>query len=216
MPPLGSQASPARAGGKTQQGRTPAPGQHMPGSFRPPARPKPSPRVQSPAPAQSRTRQRKAPARPAGGTSRRQIGSAATRTARSAGAQHLTDYQKVIAAEFVLAELLVAATPVATRKNTPGLSPYQARDMTKLLALGMVYFLLELLSIPQGWGRLMAWFGGLVLLTVGLNEAANIASDLNIFGSGASSQGGGSQGGGSQGGGSSLGGTAPGSGSRKR
>lgn len=91
-----------------------------------------------------------------------------------------TDYQKVIAAEFVLAEVLVAATPFGSRKAT-GASPYEPRDMTKMLALGLTFFLLEVLAIPAGWGRLMAWFGGLVLLTVGLNEAANITKNMDLF-----------------------------------
>jgi hypothetical protein len=55
--------------------------------------------------------------------------------------------------------------------------------MTKLLALGLVYFLLELMAVGgRGTGRIGAWVGGLVLLTVGLNEGANVAKVLNIFG----------------------------------
>lgn len=104
---------------------------------------------------------------------------------RDTGHGSFAAYQAVILAEFVVAELLVAATPIATRKNKPGLSPYVSRDMTKLLAIGLTFFLLELLAVGgPGAGRLGAWLGGLILLTVGLNEAANIAKDLEIFGGG--------------------------------
>jgi hypothetical protein len=32
------------------------------------------------------------------------------------------------------------------------------------------------------WGRIGAWFGGLILLTVGLGEGASVAKVLDIFG----------------------------------
>src|SRR5215469_4751509 len=60
------------------------------------------------------------------------------------GGQSYANYQAVILAEFVAAELLVAATPIATRKNQPGLSPYVPRDLVKLMAIGLVYFILQL------------------------------------------------------------------------
>jgi hypothetical protein len=88
----------------------------------------------------------------------------------------------VILAEFVAAELLVALTPIATRPNQPGLSPYVPRDMTKLLAIGLSYFLLQLISTTgRGAGRFGAWFGALILLAVGLNEAASVSKVLNLF-----------------------------------
>lgn len=93
------------------------------------------------------------------------------------------NYQSIILVEFVLAELLVAMTPIATRQNQPGLSPYIPRDMTKLLAIGLFYFLAELAATTgRTAGRAGAWLGLLVLLTVGVNEAANVAKILNIFG----------------------------------
>jgi hypothetical protein len=85
--------------------------------------------------------------------------------------------------EFVLAELLVAGTPIVSRQNQQGLSPYIPRDMTKLLSIGLLYFLLELMSVANAkWGRIAAWFGGLILLTVGLGEAASVAKVLDFFG----------------------------------
>jgi len=92
------------------------------------------------------------------------------------------NYQPVILAEFVAAVLLIAATPFA-KKNQPGLSPYAGRDMVQLVAVTLVYFILALIS---GTGpkaaRLSAWFGLLVLLTVGLAEAVRLAKLLNVLG----------------------------------
>jgi len=98
----------------------------------------------------------------------------------------LHNYQAIILAEFTAAELLVAATPIAARKNQPGLSPYVPRDLTKLLAIGVVYLILELLAVGgRGPGRLGAWFGGLVLLAVGLNEASSLAKVFGVLSGGA-------------------------------
>jgi hypothetical protein len=106
----------------------------------------------------------------------------AVRASRQFKGGEFREYQGIILAEFILAELLVSATPIATRQNMPGLSPYIPRDMTKMLAIGLVYFLLELGAVGgHTMGRFGAWFGGLILLTVGLNEAANITKDLDLF-----------------------------------
>lgn len=96
-----------------------------------------------------------------------------------------TNYQAVILAEFVAAELLVAATPMATRKNQPGLSPYVPSDLVKLAAIGLVYFILQLVaSGARAPGRIAAWFGALVLLAVGLNEAADLAKVFSFLSGG--------------------------------
>lgn len=96
------------------------------------------------------------------------------------------NYQGVILAEFIAAILLVALTPIAANKQeqtkSGGLSPYAGQDMIKLAALTLVYLILALLSVRPGPGRFAAWFGGLVLLAVGLNEAAHLAQVLDIFG----------------------------------
>ena len=98
---------------------------------------------------------------------------------------HRANYQPVILAEFVAAVLLVAATPVATKKEQTGISPYAGKDMIKLGSITVLYLILALISTGgQGPGRLAAWFGGLILLTVGLSEAANLAKDLDLFGIG--------------------------------
>ena len=95
------------------------------------------------------------------------------------------NYQPIILAEFLAAVLLVAGTPLATKKNPSGLSPYAGQDMIKLAALTMVYLILALISTGSGTpARLSAWLGGLVLLTVGLNEATNIAQTLDVFSAG--------------------------------
>lgn len=86
------------------------------------------------------------------------------------------NYQAIILAEFVGAELLVAASPMATRNRGAGLSPYVPKDLVQLVAIGVVYLVLELIaSAGNTAGRFCAWLGGLILLTVGLSEAANIA-----------------------------------------
>jgi hypothetical protein len=91
-------------------------------------------------------------------------------------------YQTVVLAEFVAAVLLVAATPFA-KKESAGISPYVGADLVQLVALTLVYFVLALISgANRGAGRFAAWFGALVLLTVGLGEAARIARLLNVFG----------------------------------
>jgi hypothetical protein len=94
-----------------------------------------------------------------------------------------TNYQPVILVEFVAAILLVALTPFASKKDTQGLSPYAGTDMIKLASLTLAYLILAMISVGgRGPGRIAAWFGGLILLTVGLGEAASIAKVLDIFG----------------------------------
>lgn len=98
------------------------------------------------------------------------------------GRRSTTNYESVILAEFVAAIVLVAATPFATKQNSDGLSPYAGADMIKLAALTAVYLILALISITShGSARYAAWFGGLILLGVGLNEAANIAKTFDLF-----------------------------------
>ena len=99
------------------------------------------------------------------------------------GKAHRGSYQPVILAEFVAAILLTAATPMATGKKA-GLSPYAATDVAQLGALTVLYLILALASTGGSTaGRISAWIGGLVLLTVGLGEATTIAKTLDIFGS---------------------------------
>jgi hypothetical protein len=93
-----------------------------------------------------------------------------------------TNYQPVILVEFVACILLTAATPIATRKNEQGLSPYAGKDIVKLSAITIVYLILAAVSVGgRGPGRVAAWFGGLILLADGLYEASNIVRDLRVF-----------------------------------
>jgi hypothetical protein len=93
-----------------------------------------------------------------------------------------TNYQAVILGEFVTAILLVAATPFA-KKDSPGISPYAGSDVLQLAAITITFFLLALVSSASTkGGRVAAWFGALILLTVGLGEAARLAKLLNVFG----------------------------------
>jgi hypothetical protein len=91
----------------------------------------------------------------------------------------------VILAEFVAAVLLVAATPFATKQSKAGLSPYVGKDLLQLMAITLTYFLLALVSATsREAGRYAAWFGGLILLTVGLSEAAHLAKVVDLLGIG--------------------------------
>lgn len=83
-------------------------------------------------------------------------------------------YQGVILAEFVLAALIVSVGPIAQPPSDgkAGASPYRVNDIKQLLAIGLVYFILALLSSGNR-GRLAAWFGGLILLGLLLAEFAN-------------------------------------------
>lgn len=98
---------------------------------------------------------------------------------------HRSNYQGIVLAEFAAAILLVALTPFATKENPSGLSPYAGKDLLQLAAITLVYFLLALLSVAGGTAaRSAAWLGGLILLTVGLSEAAHLAQVVDLFGIG--------------------------------
>lgn len=85
-------------------------------------------------------------------------------------------YQGVILAEFLVAVLIVGVAPLARGKAaqdvTGGPSPYGPDDVKQLAALGAVYFVLALLSSGKH-GRMAAWFGGLVLVAIGLSETTS-------------------------------------------
>lgn len=85
--------------------------------------------------------------------------------------------------EFVAAMLLTAMSPFA-RKHQPqsGLSPYVGKDVVQLTALMVIYLILALMSLGgRSSGRIAAWFGGLILVTVGLAEGTSIAKTLSGF-----------------------------------
>lgn len=89
-------------------------------------------------------------------------------------------------AEFVAAIVLTAMTPFAAKgKPRSGLSPYQGQDMLQLMAIVAVYLILALVTMTSdSAARVAAWFGALVLLTVGLGEAARLAGLAKLLGSG--------------------------------
>jgi hypothetical protein len=98
-------------------------------------------------------------------------------------------YQPVILAEFIVAVLIVATgpiakggTPEAQTKGSP--SPYSTNTLKQLIAIGGVYFVLALLAASQRAGRMAAWFGGLVLVALGLAElaAGDLSAVFKIFG----------------------------------
>lgn len=126
----------------------------------------------------------RAPRQQPGGSQRRSQGRSSRTVRQVVKPQKIsrTNYQTVVLAEFVAAILLVAATPFAS-KGKKGLSPYVATDLIQLVAITITYFLLALLSgtNPKA-GRFSAWFGFLILLTVGLGEAARLAKFTQVFG----------------------------------
>jgi hypothetical protein len=92
------------------------------------------------------------------------------------------NYQPVILMEFIGAILLTAVTPIATKTEADGLSPYAGKDMVKLGAITVLYLILAAVSVTgQTAGRIAMWLGGLILLTDGLYEASNIVTDLDLF-----------------------------------
>lgn len=98
-------------------------------------------------------------------------------------------YQAVILAEFVACVLLALATPIAAKKDTSGISPYEGRDIVKIEAITVLYLILALLSVGGARaGRFGAWFGGLILIVVGLNETSQIVKLFGLFGTGSSKQ----------------------------
>jgi hypothetical protein len=99
------------------------------------------------------------------------------------------NYQPVILAEFLVAIIVVALAPIAkggtdTARAKGSPSPYDTNTLKQLLMLGVVYFILALLSSGKQLGRASAWFGALVLLAVGVQQTVNggFAAVLRMFG----------------------------------
>ena len=88
------------------------------------------------------------------------------------------NYQSVILAEFLLAVLVIALAPIAkggtdTSKAKGSASPYDTNSLKQLLGVGLVYFILALASSGKSLGRFSAWFGGLVLVAIGIQNTVN-------------------------------------------
>jgi hypothetical protein len=116
-------------------------------------------------------------------------GRRAARTASRARLPGGRNYQPVILAEFLVAVLVVALAPIAkggtdTAKAKGGPSPYDTNSLKQLLMIGLVYFILALLSSGKSLGRVSAWFGGLVLVAIGVQQTVNggFAGVLRMFG----------------------------------
>jgi hypothetical protein len=77
-------------------------------------------------------------------------------------------YQGAILAEFLVAVLVVAFLPLASGPGDgkTGPSPYRVNDMIQLVAIGAVYFILALFSNGERSGRVVAWFGGLLVVGI--------------------------------------------------
>ena len=127
---------------------------------------------------------RVARATPQGRTATRVLPSGVARNRRviAQGGKKLTgNYHGAVFGEFVLAVLLVAAIPFS-KPNRTGVSPYAGKDMIQLLAITVVYFLLAILAATgRTQARFAAWFGALLLLAVGLAEAAAITEAVRSW-----------------------------------
>jgi hypothetical protein len=113
----------------------------------------------------------------------------AGRNALSARVPGGRNYQPVILAEFLVAIIVVALAPIArggtdTAKAKGSPSPYDTNTLKQILLIGVVYFILALLSSGRQLGRFSAWFGALVLVAVGVQQTVNggFAAVLKMFG----------------------------------
>jgi hypothetical protein len=87
-----------------------------------------------------------------------------------------SNYHGVILAEWAVGFVLVAAIPFS-KPNQTGVSPYAGKDLVQLGTLTVLYWILAIVAATgRTQARFAAWFGGLILLAVGLAEAAAIAT----------------------------------------
>jgi hypothetical protein len=188
--PEAATAARASAGAASAPAMTPRPGPRGGRGAGPPpprgfARPLPNPPQRQSSSRPSSTRQSSTRSGSGESRNRSRQRSPLDRARRAAPTDKVTrtNYQPVILAEFVAAILLVALSPVASKSNPDGLSPYAGKDMMKLGAVTGLYFVLALISTGGATaGRFAAWFGGLILLTVGLSETAHLASVFDLGG----------------------------------
>jgi hypothetical protein len=143
-------------------------------------------------------RERKGGKKPAGKQRQRQFSQAAKKTGRGALKARLPgshSYQPVVMAEFLVAVVVVAVSPLAKggtqtaqAKGSP--SPYDTNTLKQLVAIGGAYFVLALLASSRRAGRISAWFGALILLGLGFTQLANgdLTALFKIFGPGQASQ----------------------------
>lgn len=126
--------------------------------------------------------QRRRGAPPRGGQQLQQgYGRSASRASRGALKGRLPgthSYQPVILAEFIVAVVVVSVSPLATGGTATAqakgsASPYDVNTLKQLVAIGMVYFVLALFGASEKAGRYAAWFGGLVLVGLGLTQLAS-------------------------------------------
>lgn len=144
------------------------------------------------------SRQRQGDGQRGGQRKQRQFSQKAKRKGRGALKARLPgshSYQPVILAEFLVAVILVAVSPLARggtaesqAKGSP--SPYSTNTLKQLVAIGGVYFVLALLASSRRAGRLSAWFGGLVLLGLGFTQllSGDLQAVFGIFGPSAAAQ----------------------------
>jgi hypothetical protein len=123
---------------------------------------------------------------------RSDLGQRGRRAGRSAARARIPggrNYQPVILAEFLVAIVVVALAPVAkggsdTAKAKGSPSPYDTSTLKQILLIGVVYFVLAIVSSGKQGGRFAAWFGGLVLVGIGVQQTTNggFAAVFRMFG----------------------------------
>lgn len=85
------------------------------------------------------------------------------------------NWQGLILAEFLAAEVVVVLAPLARPSGstaTSGPSPYGVNDLKQIVAIGAVYFVLALAS-SGSHGKISAAVGGLVLLTLLIRQSSS-------------------------------------------
>ena len=95
-------------------------------------------------------------------------------------------HQGAILAEFLTAMVIIIVAPIAKPESgNVGVSPYAARDLKRIGAVGAVYFGLALVPGENG-SRVAAWLGGLVLLIIAMRAVSSgeLKSIVDIFSAG--------------------------------
>lgn len=144
-----------------------------------PARPRVrQPRAQTPVTARAATPTREGGSRPSGGGTRHPARPVNTfgsiKTTGGSGAH------RAVVAEFILVVVLIAASPIFTRKGS-GSHLYQAGDFVRLSATCLLFFVLALLSNSAGTARIAAAFGGLVTVGVMFSARDSVTAIASLF-----------------------------------
>lgn len=190
----GTGAAAARTGGRTSQGRVPSPSQGQRGSFRPSSQSPPSSGGGAPRKG-GRTQQGARQQARSGGRTQQGGGNVTptqvTATDSKGGTQTVTlpdsslpaeSWHRWIMAEFVLAVILVGASPFVKPGGVAGKdTPSLAGPLVRLTAVSLIYFILALIAQGPRSGKIAAAFGGLVLLGTAFNSLPLFTTVTAVF-----------------------------------